>query len=778
MKVPSEAVQQLLKAVTDCCDQEDVSIRERQVRNWRKLKLLWEGFSQVWYSEVAHDWRVWDALEDDENSDQSYYDKPVNVFRAYLESIIAALSVSIPPIKCYPDDADNPLDLATAKAGDKIGQLVYRHNDVPLLWLHALFIFVTEGMMACYSYPKKDESYGTYKVDQYSETEEEHQITSCPNCGFQFDEKTVEEAKKLENQIKSEYAPGPDEVAINDIVNEGIDLCPACMALVDPEITQHKVIVTRLTGQSTEVKSRICLEVYGGLNVKIPNYARTQKDCPYLKFSEESNYTIVAQKYEHLKGKPAKELRKKITSGENNAGSFDQYDQWARLSPQYMGEYPINVVTVNKYWLRPCAFNFLQDGADRDRLNKLYPNGVHVTYINDTFAEACNESLDDRWTISYNAMSDFVHFDPLGTLLVSIQEITNDLLSLTIQTIEHGIGQTFADPAVLDFNAYQQTEVTPGGIFPTKPLSGKRIGDAFYEVKTATLSAEVMPFGQQVQSLAQLASGALPSLFGGAVQGAGETASEYSMSRAQALQRLQNNWKMLTGWWKQIFSKVVPMFIKEMQDDEKDVQQTDDGNFVNVFIRKAEVEGKIGKVELEANENIPMSWSQQRDVLMNLMQASNPQVLEILNAPENRAIIHDYLGLTDLYVPGEDDIIKQYDEIKLLLTSQPIPSGDPQMPLLPSVEINAEYDNHQVEFEICRKWIISEAGRQTKTENQAGYDNVILHGKLHLMQLQMQQQQQQMAEQEQKGAAPGKKPNKPKTKQAPITEERDVQTIQ
>jgi hypothetical protein len=30
----------------------------------------------------------------------------------------------------YLIDADNPADLSTAKAGDKIGELLYKHNDV------------------------------------------------------------------------------------------------------------------------------------------------------------------------------------------------------------------------------------------------------------------------------------------------------------------------------------------------------------------------------------------------------------------------------------------------------------------------------------------------------------------------------------------------------------------------------------------------------------------------------------------------------------------------
>src|SRR5258706_4514577 len=161
MKKPvSEETQRLLIEVFDHFDREDDSVRQRQIMQWRKLKYLWDGFTNVWYSEVAHDWRVFDREQD--STDQDHYNKSINIFKALLESITAALSVNIPTGVCFPDDADNPLDIVTAKAGDQIAKLVAKHNNVSLLWLHALFILCTEGMIACYNYTDEDTAYGTY----------------------------------------------------------------------------------------------------------------------------------------------------------------------------------------------------------------------------------------------------------------------------------------------------------------------------------------------------------------------------------------------------------------------------------------------------------------------------------------------------------------------------------------------------------------------------------------------------------------------------------------
>jgi hypothetical protein len=190
----TDEIKSALKEVVTHFDKEDVAVRERQIRTWRRLKLFWEGFQKAWYSEVAHDWRIWEDDTSQSDTDQAYYDKPINVFRAYLESIIAALSVTVPPVKCYPDDADDTLDIDTAKAGDRIAKLIYRHNNVSLLWLHALFIYCTEGMIACYGYPKEDDAYGTYENKTYDDDEETHQYTRCPSCGYTMDDQIQQQA--------------------------------------------------------------------------------------------------------------------------------------------------------------------------------------------------------------------------------------------------------------------------------------------------------------------------------------------------------------------------------------------------------------------------------------------------------------------------------------------------------------------------------------------------------------------------------------------------------
>ena len=320
----------LLKTIVDQFDKEDTFVRERQLRQSRQLKLLWAGFSNIWYSEVAHDWRIGNVSEYPQSDSSDYYDKPVNVFRAYLESIIAALSVQIPAIDCAPDNSDNPLDIATAKAGNKIAELVYKHNDAPLLWLHALFLYCTEGMVAAYNYPKEDIKFGTYDEDEYSDDEATIQIKVCPNC------KTNLADEEVSDMEMDEYMPDENDVVSHGMIQSQGALCPQCLMMVDPELQDKKIIVPRLVGVTRKIKSRQCIECYGVMNVKVPVYARRFEEAPYLKYAYDVHYSKAIAEFPHVKN----------TMGGNSkiapsyGGMGDYYDRWARLPVQYMVDYP------------------------------------------------------------------------------------------------------------------------------------------------------------------------------------------------------------------------------------------------------------------------------------------------------------------------------------------------------------------------------------------------------------------------------------------------------
>jgi hypothetical protein len=140
-------------------------------------------------------------------------------------------------------------------------------------------------------------------------------------------------------------------------------------------------------------------------------------------------------------------------------------------------------------------------------------------------------------------------------------------------------------------------------------------------------------------------------------------------------------------------------------------------------------------------------------------------------------------------VPGEDDRQKQYEEILQLVNSEPIvlpPQPEqmmqammmgappPQEEEFPSVEVDPDVDNHQIEADICRRWLISEAGRLCKMDNPKGYKNVLLHFKMHK---QIQDMQSMMAAPITSGPNP-EQPTEDNSKRPPIQGEGNVTTVQ
>ncbi len=708
-----------IKSIIDDFDKEDLAVRERQIRQWKKLEFYWSGFRQIWWDAVGHDWRVYgsDRANEGDLNQSGYYDKNINVFRAYLETIIAALSQSVPPVKGLPDDVNNNLDMLTAKGATKIGELVYNHVDAPLLWIRALWTYCLQGMVAAYNYTDEDNEYGSVDIANEEDVEVEGEQSLCPLCGMMLGQKEIAASEAIEEEEEDEFDPGDDDIKMKDILNSGKLLCPQCMIDVDPELKRNKFVVKRLTGITNQPKSRQCIEINGGLYVKIPNWARSQKDCPYLKYSFETHYVNVLQKYPELEGQVD------TLTGTSGATSM-MYERWGRLSSQYRGEYPLNTPTENHWWLRPQAFESLQDEDIRKKLKKSFPDGCYVIMVNDLWVKACNQNLDDHWTLMFNPMSNSVHFDPIGELVVSIQDITTDLVSLELQCIEHSIPQTFASPKRLNFEQYSKTEVAPGMIFPTMPGNNKAIGEDFFTLQTATVSPELTPFGNKIGELGQFTSGALPALFGGTQNASSRTASQYAMQGNRAMQRLQIPWKMVNFFWKNIFAKVIPAYMKNMLEDERIVSEKN-GKFVQTVIKRAELEGKLGNIKLEAPDGLPQSLDQIRETVMRFVESQNPVFMQAIMAPENLPIMQALFGINDLDLPGEKDREKQYDEIYQLLMSGP--AGD-----RPTIEPVFEVDNHKIEAEICRNWLVGEEGRQAKLDNPEGYMNVLLHLKAHM----------------------------------------------
>lgn len=707
-----------IKEVIDAHLKADQPRRDIEVKESLEHHLYWRGIQKAIWSEVAHDFQTPDLLpsEDLSDIDTGTLNRVINIIKAFGESFIASLSAATPKTRFFPDDADDPEDISTAKGASDITTLIEKQNNAEMKLMKMLWTWYNDGFIAVYNFHKTDPSFGMGKKPVLQATQEQVNYLKCAECGGTLGDADEESA------------------------SIGIVECPSCGAVGAPVIEQA-IEEVPILGFEEYQRSREVFNVYGVLNVRIAPYAAEFSDSPYIILEFEQNIAMLRNLFP--------KFREKIAG---TSTGLETQGRWARLSEH--GEGNSKLATVKVCWLRDWAFDILEQKEEADYLKEKYANGCKGTLIADEMVEYIPDDMDDWWSVSESPSSLFIKDVAPVRGLIPIQDLRTDLTDLEVLNIEQSIPETFVDQDLIDADEYNKVRKAPGLVFPVRAQGGGKIADSFHTLSTATLSKEAEVLLQRLDQDARFVSGIFPAIYGGQQTEGSKTLGEYEMSRNQALQRLSIAWKIINQLWPRVIKKCVMSFIKNIQSDEKFVQKQG-SSFKNVWIRKALLQGKIGEVESETNEQFPTTWAQKRAMLLELLNLHNPQWDNTLADSHNLALVHNVAAFPELFIPGEDDRNKQLNEIAELLQGQPIPpqpvldplTGEQMMDPMTgqvkltnpqsSVPIEYELDNHPIEAKACRDFLVSEAGQELKQTNMGAYQNVFLHMKEHLMAMQM-----------------------------------------
>jgi len=685
--IDEDKLDSLLLELVKEAEKDDEQVRYRLVQQWKRNTYYFNNLQKFFYDDVARDYRTLDsALAEMEKYAPTDDIKTVNIYRAFAESIIAALSVSTPNIEFFPDDAEVPEDIQTAEAYTRIAGLIKKHNQAELLLIKALTILYNQGVAAAYNYYEENPSYGITRIPKEA-VKKEIKINDlrCPNC-----------SELVESNVPS------------TLIQQGLQIkCMFCGYEGNPLVNERLDYVDEVTRWEDTPKGRTKIDIFGPTYVKLPLNARDQASCGYLILRLDDDVAKFKTVY--------KDLASEITAG---GGDTYRYERWGRIPPEYFGTMPINITTLRIAWFRPWYYNRLRP-EDAEVLFDKFPNGVKVDVIDELVLEKHHENLDDRWTLSFDPRSDYVHSEPPGNALVPMQDAENDLFNLGLQCIEYGIPETFVHPKTLNLQKYKESPNSPGMMSPALPPSpDKSLADGFHTIRAATLSNEYINFEQQLTSKTQFVTGGFPSIYGGAIPSSGGTASEYSQSRAQALQRLQIVWQMISVFWSRMMAKAVRMYANNLRGDERYTDKKN-GTYVNVWIYKSSLQGKIGHVEPEVNSQLPQSWAQQRDFFMRLVELNVPEVGEILLDPNNTELLKKVSGMPEFYVPGEHDRNKQWQEFYTMSTEGI------------QVDIDISVDDHKVHMRVLKNILVSPQGLALYENNPASYSLCIEHYRRH-----------------------------------------------
>lgn len=711
---PEDMIQSL-RTIVDSLEKPEEPNRIVILRECKKLLSYWVGIQRIWWDASRQDYRFINDTDEDSSTTMDFREDTINIYRPYGEAIVAALGASIPKLLWAPADADNPDDILKSKAYGKITEYLEIVNNLPLKTLRILYTLWNQHFCATYIYADTNAKYGSVLFPKYVEKSKIVRHTYCPECMSEMDE-----PEEIDNPEEAgEFGPDLSATGL------GLTQCPNCGSFVSPETDEETVNYEEFDKYEASHKSKICIDVFGPLNVKIPLICKDEEKLPYLIFEEEVNVNVAREMYPHCAD------RIQPQTGE------ESFDRWARTTIDYNYAYPTQACTIRKIWLTPASYNvLLQEKVKQLKLKKLFPEGCCVTFIGNLFVEAYESKLTDCWTISRNPVSEYLHGMPLGRQATSVQEIQTELLDLSLATIEQGISETFADPSVIDFEKYKTVRKEPGLMFPIKKKPpDQNLSNSFFETRSATLSKEVPELQNRLDQMGQFATSALPSVWGGQQKGGSGTLGEYEQSRAQALQRLGIVWKIINDLYARTMDKATQMFEQHMLEDEKFARQQGNG-WLNIYIKKSEMSGNLGRVISQSAEQFPVSWDQKTARMFELLQMQDPNIQQILYHPDNAFFFARCIGLPELFIPGDAQRNKQLVEIGQLITTsdQMQPGVDPlgQPMLVSSVPIEPSIDDDQVHIAVCQAWLISEVGQMYKENDPMAYQNVMAHMQMHI----------------------------------------------
>jgi len=705
------------------CELEDQSVHNEWIRKCRKLELYFNNLVDLFWDESAESWVVpnWDELE----AEGEVPPRIINIYRPHAESIVAALSVQVPSTLLFPEDADNPDDIDTAENLSNLAKIVQKHNNGQLLFIKLLTILFNQGTVFAYNYFKRDKSYGYF-------TSFTRDVVSIP----------------IKSLFCASCAAPLGDVRPDEPLAEV--QCPECGAIGTPEEVASSY-PEEIEREEKKLKGRGNIDLFGPINVKTSYSARIQEHVGYLILKFDQSVALLRSVFCN----PGPNGEPPLLETIEPRTADNTYDSWVRYPSIYLGNQPENTAIVKCVWYRNWQFELLRSESNQEliaELRKQFPNGCYVIYVNDEPAEIMAEDLDEHWTISYDPRSQALHGEPLGTNLAKVQDISAEINELELQHLEHGIAELFIASDAIDWDKYSSVQARPGQRVPTFKEAGKSIGENFFETRTATLSPELAQISQKYDNLGEFVTGDFPTVYGGQVAGS-STATEYTKSQSAALQRLGTIWKIAAHFWSQVIYKSTKEYASFLEYEEKLVERDSNG-FSNTVVDPNRLTGNIGRVEPEFSDQLPVTWQQIRDFFVSIMEMKDENIMAMLSHPENFELVRKAIGVNDLFIPGSGDRNKQYREIGQLLQAAPIEqmmpdpmTGMPIPQLQPSV-MPEEFDNHQVEAEICQVWLVSSKGQRAKVENPMGYQNVVAHWKAHNMFVMMSQQAAQESSQE------------------------------
>lgn len=675
---------------------------------------------------------------------------PTNIYSARAQMIIAALTRTVPGTNFAPQRGDSDAQITAAESADKFAKVIKKNNDLIQVQTDAARFLWTDGRYAYWSrFVKDGQRFGWEEDDEPDDLVPENvpvEPTPSPIEGGAA-------AATPESAETAQEAPGQGTSAIE---TQAAQEQPGEMfgeeTMPDDETQEENEEPVKRTPRGQEVRT-----AHGKLEVKLtPMMANDLPEVDVLQYDTEIDVS-------RARGM-CPWIADEIKATNASAAAAGEIAKLARsnvklgMQSTYVTSDSIACdVTCSRNWLRPSYLMHIEDKKDRDEMIEMFPNGVYVMLMGETFAFARNESMDDSWAIAQAYSGDGQNRNAMGTSTLPIQKRLNNWLDLMNDIFVRTIPKKWMDSRAFAVEAIRGQTNVPGDIGGFKRQPGVPVAELIFVEPAINPPQNLVDFIKEYSGpLAELLSGAYPALAGGDV-GTADSGVAIATQRDSALGRLAPTWHSMKNAEATSMKQLVRWGAKCR--DKSINERIPGGEVISLEIN--DLKGNI-LCYAESDENFPETYTQQKNAIMAVFQDAqkNPQLAQLLFNAANLEFLQRMVGLTELYIPQVASYNKQNGEIEVMLKYDPIPNpqvaelkekmaaiaqagaADPQLqqelaalqqqiaampPVICSMPIDEKHDDNDTEAATCWKWINGEEGRKMKRSNPGRFQNVCLH---------------------------------------------------
>jgi predicted RNA-binding Zn-ribbon protein involved in translation (DUF1610 family) len=671
-----------------------------------------------------------------QGDDPQLYAHNDNIYQAFCMIFIAALMVDKGRVRFQPADAEDESDLEIAKKASTIEAYNERRNDIASLQqLELLYLWLAGSYFTYVRYVVDKRRAGTSMEDQIEvrPTKVMPDAFICPNCATE----TPDSKTRLFSST---------------------DQCPKCGgALSQKDWFEGPTLPMPTTVGQVEVPNGMtAMDVVCGLMVDANPDAMKLEETEILDYTVDIAVSKVRSAYPTMYA----QIQSSMGTDPASDGDMAQVGRSGMTTPG-SNTRPITtmgLISYSRCWITPEAFSELEDENVAKELLKRFPDGCKLVMCgSETFLDARNEALLDRWTWCGTIKGCGLYPFAAGKVVLDIQErITGAVNKIDAYMDRVAFGTMLFDADYIDGNAMQNKVLTPGnltGVSRTDEETGQRVPlEELFHQMTFQIDPEIYKYPDNLTTRAQFLAGILPQVFGGSDAHI-ETAEGQEQALNTALGRLKQYLTQMSSEKAARSNLSVRCSIENMDEEIKIVEPGETGDSWNTIkMLKAELTGDFFTFP-ETEEGFPATFSEIQSRMMQLLAQNQklPFVTQMLSDPDVAAVVSHYLLPSEIELPDE----AQRAKIKTILHAQ-----DPQAPpiTLPSIMPEPDVDDPGICTVLAKKCLLK--NWQQRETNPKGYGNVLAFLTVSSQMLKEAQAQNAitMQQQEAKQGAPGGAP--------------------